>query len=197
MLRIWNFTSGTFAGSDLSGLQLAVLQSSSENLAEEKTKSGDAVVYLPKSATLAQREALLGWLNATVHLERPAGFDANEFLRDLALEIQHRLQTEKVEIAHLKMTLNPDTGLNEIAVINLVRSDFIPELSQTLEENIQGGELIVNLRAEGAPAILHAALRNALETVAQPAAGLVAEIEHVEHFRPGKPQPTHRLTTVG
>jgi hypothetical protein len=64
MLRVWNFAGGTFAGADLSGLQLAVLQSSSDNLAAPEAKSGEAVVYLPKSATLAQRDALLGWLKS-------------------------------------------------------------------------------------------------------------------------------------
>src|SRR3954454_16830709 len=47
MLRVWNFTSGSFAGSELTGLQLAVLQSSDQNLAAAGTKSGEAGAYLP------------------------------------------------------------------------------------------------------------------------------------------------------
>jgi hypothetical protein len=66
MLRAWQFTGGSYAGTDLAGLQLALLQVSSENLAETGSNPGDAVVYLPQNATPAQRDALLGWLKSTV-----------------------------------------------------------------------------------------------------------------------------------
>jgi Protein of unknown function (DUF1326) len=66
MLRAWQFTAGSYAGTDLAGLQLALLQASSENLAEPGSDSGEAVVYLPQSASATQREALLSWLKSTV-----------------------------------------------------------------------------------------------------------------------------------
>jgi hypothetical protein len=66
MLRAWQFTGGEYAGTDLSGLQLAVLQSSSDNLAEDQTDPGQAVVYLPESATPKQQTALLQWSKALV-----------------------------------------------------------------------------------------------------------------------------------
>lgn len=65
MVRAWDFTGGTFNGTDLTGLQLAVLQSSPDNLAETESQSGDAVVYLPNSATQAQRDSLLAWLKSS------------------------------------------------------------------------------------------------------------------------------------
>jgi hypothetical protein len=65
MLRAWNFSGGSFAGSDLAGLQVALLESSSDNLAASKTAAERAVVYLPQSATFAQRKALLGWLKSS------------------------------------------------------------------------------------------------------------------------------------
>jgi len=64
MLRAWQFSGGTFADKDLTGLQLAVLQSSSDNLAAGNADSGQAVVYLPDAATASQRAALLGWLKS-------------------------------------------------------------------------------------------------------------------------------------
>jgi hypothetical protein len=64
MLQAWNFTGGTFAGTDLTGLNVALLQASSENLASSKAKPGQAVAYLPQSATDAQREALLVWVKS-------------------------------------------------------------------------------------------------------------------------------------
>jgi hypothetical protein len=65
MLRVWNFTGGSFAGSDFSGLQVAVVQSASENLAAPNTRSAEGVAYLPENATAAQRKALLAWLKSS------------------------------------------------------------------------------------------------------------------------------------
>src|SRR5690242_15385395 len=64
MLRAWNFSGGSFAGAVFSGLQLAVLESSPDNLAAAKSTADRAVVYLPQNATSAQRKALLGWLKS-------------------------------------------------------------------------------------------------------------------------------------
>src|SRR5437867_4844853 len=66
LLRAWNFTGGTFAGTDLAGLKVALLQTSPDNLAAEKTASDRAVVYLPLSASKAQREALAAWIKANL-----------------------------------------------------------------------------------------------------------------------------------
>ncbi|MGH7971870.1 MAG: DUF1326 domain-containing protein [Limisphaerales bacterium] len=62
MLRAWDFSGGEFAGTDLTGLQVAVLQSANDNLAEHEAMPGNAVVYLPQTATAAQRAALVGWI---------------------------------------------------------------------------------------------------------------------------------------
>ena len=138
----------------------------------------------------AEGEALLGWLNATVQLTGDAGFDADAVLTTLACDIQGRL--DGAEIAHLKMTLSPDTGLGDIAVINLVRSDFVPELSLKLDEPIPSGQLIINCRAEAAPERLRDAVRDAVAALPEKISGLCAKLDHLEFFRPGKPTPTHR-----
>lgn len=62
MVRAWDFTGGTFEGASFTGLQLAVLQNSPDNLADTDSQSGDAIVYLPQAATAEQRTALLAWL---------------------------------------------------------------------------------------------------------------------------------------
>ena len=62
MLRAWNFTEGSFAGHDLAGLKVALLQISGDNLAARDSSPAQSVVYLPGNATEAQRSALQSWL---------------------------------------------------------------------------------------------------------------------------------------
>lgn len=144
-------------------------------------------------------EALLGWLNATVEIECPEDgeveeFDGNEVLRALAGSLRKTLEAAGAEVAHLKMTLNPIGDAYEIAAINLVRGDSEPELSHRLYEPIDDGELLLNIRAEVDPDTLEQAARTALSEVIEKGQGLTFHLSHLEHFRPGMPTPTHRLT---
>ncbi len=144
----------------------------------------------------ADGEALLGWLNCTVALKAAAAFDGNALLRSLARRAQELLNAAGPEIAHLKMTLSPNEGLGDIAVINVVRNDFVPELSLDLPDLIHNGQLIINCRAEAAPDVLLSAVHQALAETAPEFSSLALELEHSEHFRPGTPQPTHRLAKM-
>jgi G3E family GTPase len=146
--------------------------------------------------TYADGEALLGWLNCTAQLSVPDSFEANSLLTQLATYLQQQLSNQGAEVAHLKMTLSPDEGLGDIAVINLVRNDFIPELSQELPDPIASGQLIINLRAESSPGTLNNAVQAALEHCRREHPKLTIALEHLEHFRPGKPTPTHRIANL-
>lgn len=138
----------------------------------------------------AEGEALLGWLNATVQMTSDPGFDSDAVLTALAMHIQKQLTG--IEIAHLKMTLSPNSGLGDIAAINLVRSDFVPELSLRLEEPVESGQLVINLRAEAEPANLRDAVSAGIAGLSAAFTGLTATLDHLEFFKPGKPEPTHR-----
>ena len=137
-------------------------------------------------------EALLGWLNATVQCRSDADWEGNDWVRSLGESLQKNLQAAGIEVAHLKMTLDPDTGLGDIAVLNLVRNDASPELSQELEAPLRKGQLIVNLRAEGAPEALEEALRHALRGMHGRVPDVKGDLDHVEAFRPGQPKPVYR-----
>ena len=63
----------------------------------------------------------------------------------------------------------------------------------TLEQPVESGQLIINLRAEVAPDVLADAIRAAVAELPNGIAGLTAKLEHIESFRPGKPTPTHRI----
>lgn len=142
----------------------------------------------------AEGEALLGWLNATVALRSEMPFDGNAALQRFAETMQKRLTGQGAQIAHLKMTLDPEEGIGDLAVINLVRNDYVPELSQELQDPLQAGQLIVNIRAEVAPEILKSALDEALTSCFGGGDGVQGVLEHIEFFQPGKPQPTHRIS---
>jgi hypothetical protein len=66
LLRAWDFAGGTSERVDLAGLQVAVLQAGTENLATDKTKTDQAVVYLPSSASPAQTRALMAWVKSAL-----------------------------------------------------------------------------------------------------------------------------------
>jgi len=72
MLQAWNFSDGNFQGTPLAGLQVAMLHSASENLADAKTRSGDAIIYVPETSTKAQRAALLAWIKSSQPDFKPA-----------------------------------------------------------------------------------------------------------------------------
>ncbi|HEV8607503.1 MAG TPA: GTP-binding protein [Tepidisphaeraceae bacterium] len=142
----------------------------------------------------ADGEAMLGWLNCTVRWIAPRAFDGNRALKELASRIHDWLSSQEIEIAHLKMTLTPDEDLGDIGVINLVRSDGKAELSHSLREPLESGELIINLRAEADPEALKIAVLQSLGAHGE--VDVVARVEHLEHFRPAKPSPTHRLASA-
>ena len=124
----------------------------------------------------AEGEALLGWLNATVQLSAANEFDGNLFLRKLAGEMQSALSGCGAEVAHLKMTLDPEGALGDLAVINLVRNDFVPELSQELADPLEAGELIVNIRAEVPAELLRDVLEQSLAAAAASDPGITTVV---------------------
>src|SRR5438552_12132242 len=58
MLRAWHFSDGSFQEADLAGLNLVVLQASSDNLATPEANPGSVIVYLPADCSASQRQAL-------------------------------------------------------------------------------------------------------------------------------------------
>jgi G3E family GTPase len=174
---------------------LTVSMRTGENLPEWFTRLSGVLADRPAMDvdydTYADGEALLGWLNATYRVTSSTPFDGNQLLQTLSDAVQTRLAAADIEIAHCKMTLSPDAG-TDLAVVNLVRTDGRIEFQHRLAEDLRDGELILNLRAEGDPETLKTMATAALGETAR---GLRVDtaVEHVEHFRPGRPEPTHRM----
>ena len=94
------------------------------------------------------------------------------------------------------MTLTAEELPSDIAVLNLVAGDRGAEMAHTLKAPIDAGELILNLRAEVDPELLHDATLAALRGWEAEASGRRAGIDHIEHFRPAKPEPTYRMASA-
>ena len=62
LLRVWSFSNGSHNGTALNGLQVALLETSEQNLADKNTQPSTSVVYLPQAATPTQSRALIDWL---------------------------------------------------------------------------------------------------------------------------------------
>ena len=90
------------------------------------------------------------------------------------------------------------TGLatGGMAAVQWMRSGSEPEMTRRMEGALTGGRLLINLRAEGDPDVLVAETFAVLDGQMGRLPGLVLSAVESQHFRPGKPVPTHRVDTA-
>jgi len=144
-------------------------------------------------ALVAEGEAQLGWLNATIEFTLREPVQADELLRAVGRHFQAAL--DGIQLLHLKIALRPDEA-KDVALLNLTQRGGEPELSRPLDGLLDVGELIVNLRAETHPEKLHTAVRAAIVGVAREFPGLITEFAHLHYFRPARLEPTHRMISL-
>jgi hypothetical protein len=87
------------------------------------------------------------------------------------------------------MTLDAEDGTGSLSVVSLVRSDGEPDLRESLLDKVDGGALVINLRAEADPEVLKSAVE---ASIAAMGGNPRAKMEHMDRFRPARPQPIHR-----
>lgn len=145
----------------------------------------------------AEGEAQLGWLNATVRVSAQQPFDGNALLLRLAEDLRDRIAVEDGEIAHLKMTFDAGGPLGQLSVVSVVSNDGEPDLRESVLDQVSGGSLILNLRAEMAPERLSALVSEVFAAENRLGYGLHLTREHEEQLRPARPTPTHRISVKG
>ena len=142
--------------------------------------------------TYAEGEAELGWLNSSVQISAPQDFTLDSLLLDIVAGLKRRLVQNGLEVAHLKVI-----GLSAAAfgVANLVSRDLPPELSLPSHAKTRDVDLVVNARVACDPELLG---REVESTVREACAahGASPQFGKTQMFRPGRPQPTHRLAAV-
>ncbi len=136
----------------------------------------------------AEGEALLGWLNARVSLSGKETFDGNRYLAAFAGRLQRSLSGRGMEIAHLKLGLEA-TDLSDFGSLSLTGMEREPQVTASLSRDLSAGELTINLRAEADPDLLRNEVMLALFNQGAPH----AELREIAAFRPGRPEPVHRL----
>ena len=75
------------------------------------------------------------------------------------------------------------------------RAEFLRKflLSQALADPIERAQIVINIRSEASPEVLRDSVIDGLNVAGGDGADVRFELEHSEYFRPGKPQPTHRI----
>jgi len=140
--------------------------------------------------TYADGEAVLGWLNASARLSSSEPLETRAFALDLLRAFKNEFQDLKVEVAHVKLSINaPGTAL----VGNLTSTRGMPfvVVQGTKGAPATRALLILNARVHISPPALRAAVEKILA-----ACGATVKIETLECFSPGRPNPTHRFKDV-
>lgn len=138
----------------------------------------------------AEGEAVLGWLNASAVLTAVQPVDWPTFARAFLTNLQDELRKSRIEVGHIKMLLEAETGR---LVANLTRTDGEISIRNALKATPGSVSLTVNARAQMHPTALEALTRAALTASAGDAIRI--EIRHLRCLQPGRPRPTHRYAT--
>lgn len=143
--------------------------------------------------TYAEGEAELGWLNSSAQISSGSEFALDDLLLDVIRGLRERLIADGLEVAHLKVI-----GLSAAAfgVANLVSRDLPPELSLPSYTKTREVDLVVNARVACDPESLGQHVDRTIREVCERHHAAV-QFGAAQMFRPGRPQPTHRMTAAG
>lgn len=137
----------------------------------------------------ADGEAELGWLNSSVRITSQQEFP----LDDLLLEVVNVLRTKLIDAGHEPAHLKT-IGLWEgfFGVANLISSEVDAELSLASNQQVKSIDLIVNARVACDPELLETLVTETLNEVTTKL-NADCEVRSTQSFRPGRPEPTHRV----
>jgi G3E family GTPase len=141
----------------------------------------------------ARGEAELGWLNSQVRISGHLPFALDELLLVLASRLAELLGRHQAETAHVK--ISGRSGSLQ-GLVNLVDRRAGVELTITSGGHTGDAELTINARVAMDPAVLEDQVVRALEDTCT-RFDATSEIAVSRSFRPGRPVPVHRLSSLG
>ena len=140
----------------------------------------------------AEGEAELGWLNSQLTVESDAELSVDDLLLGIIARLRDAFDSADAESAHSKAI-----GMGEgfYGVANLVSNATGPEMSLASNASAKRLDVVVNARVAIDPAELEVLVRHAVsETCSELRARF--DIRSLQSFRPGRPVPTHRISTA-
>jgi len=140
--------------------------------------------------TYAEGEAVLGWLNATVHLASRTGHDWGAFCSTLLGRLREEITARGLPVGHVKMLLSAG-GQHQVASLTRSGGALSVEGRTTPSRDAM---LTVNARVETSPEELEGLVRRALAAAA--GAAIAADVRTMRALRPGRPVPTYRYASV-
>ena len=120
-------------------------------------------------------------------------FSLDQLLVDFVQRLGRTLADGGAEVAHLKIF---GQAGSDPAIANLTSSDGPAELSLASEIRTDAAQLVVNARVAVDPEILAQVVEAEAARLAEDY-GLACDITGLQHFRPGRPVPTHRVGGSG
>jgi Ni2+-binding GTPase involved in maturation of urease and hydrogenase len=141
--------------------------------------------------TYAEGEAELGWLNCMIIVESKDDekFELDRIVLEVVSRVGSQLCDASAEVAHLKVL---GQTLENSSVANLVSSEGEAELSLASEIFTAQADLLVNARVATDPDTLERIV-NSVAKELQAEKGVRLSVGSMQSFRPGKPEPTHRM----
>jgi hypothetical protein len=147
----------------------------------------------------AEGEAALGWLNCEVHFTSAASWALDQLVQSLVLQMSQSLASSGMEPGHAKVLASSSASAADrvapnptTAVANLVASDAPVELSVASNATTIAANALINIRVHGDPDLLAKLVKASVASVAR-RMELDYEFGQFQHFRPARPEPTHRF----
>ncbi|WP_315731578.1 MULTISPECIES: GTP-binding protein [unclassified Bradyrhizobium] len=160
------------------------------DMLERRGTAGDSDLNIDYER-YAAGEAELGWLNANLRVAAARPFRVDEALTDLIEDLRISLDKQKASAAHIKVMGASAGGWG---VANWVGAGAVPELSHTSGVESREVELTINARVVMDPKDLESVIQASVKNVVLRHGGQVLDWSS-RSFRPGRPFPTHRLSS--
>jgi Putative GTPases (G3E family) len=162
-----------------------------DNWLEQVTSRQDAGTRLVEMDydIYANGEAVLGWLNGTVHLQGEST-DWDTFTHTLLTNLAARFDNDRLPVGHVKVIA--ENG-NKFIVGNIT-GDASTLSTRGSVGNSDTIKLILNARVETSPENLDQIVRETLDELN--ADRYTIDVPAWRYLQPGRPQPTHRFSEV-
>lgn len=139
--------------------------------------------------TYGAAEARLGWLNLTSKLTSKKEIDINIIIDKVMNKLKQKFINNNFEIAHLKFYGISEEDWSKASITTIYENlDF----SKKAEKMAKTWNLIINARIDAEPEALKSSLETILLDTLESESIEIADL-HIECFKPGKPNPTHRM----